>query len=145
VNIGTEGCNIQEIWEFSDEIDVDNIYTNDISAVLHTYGVEAARQAITAEVAAVFGVYGIAVDRRHLSLISDYMTFEGGYKPFNRMGMNSNPSPFAQMSFETTAAFLTQATLSGDFDTLESPSARLVLGQVVKGGTGAFDILQPIQ
>ena len=60
------------------------------------------------------------------------------------MGMNSNPSPFAQMSFETTASFLTTATLSGDIDPLESPSARLVLGKVVKGGTGAFDILAPL-
>ena len=63
------------------------------------------------EIAGVFGVYGINVDTRHLSLIADYMTFEGGYKPFNRMGMGSNPSPFAQMSFETTTSFLTSATL----------------------------------
>ena len=60
------------------------------------------------------------------------------------MGMNSNPSPFAQMSFETTATFLTTATLSGDYDPLDSPSARIVMGQVVKGGTGAFDVLQPV-
>ncbi len=58
--------------------------------------------------------------------------------------MNSNPSPFAQMSFETTTSFLVSATLSGDFDPLESPSARLVLGKVVKVGTGSFEIRQPI-
>ena len=63
------------------------------------------------EIAGVFGVYGINVDPRHLSLIADYMTFEGGYKPFNRIGMNSNPSPFSQMSFETTTSFLTTATM----------------------------------
>ncbi|RKO88086.1 hypothetical protein BDK51DRAFT_36339 [Blyttiomyces helicus] len=96
------------------------------------------------EIAGVFGVYGINVDKRHLSLIADYMTFEGRYKPFNRMGMNSNPSPFAQMSFETTTNFLTTATLTGDFDPLESPSARLVLGKVVRGGTGSFEVLQPV-
>ncbi len=45
------------------------------------------------------------------------------------------------MSFETTALFLTAATLGGDVDTLESPSAQLVLGKVVGGGTGAFDVL----
>ena len=61
------------------------------------------------------------------------------------MGMNSNPSPFAQMSFETTTSFLTTATMSGDFDPLESPSARLVMGKVVKGGTGAFEIRQSLQ
>jgi DNA-directed RNA polymerase I subunit RPA1 len=58
--------------------------------------------------------------------------------------MNSNPSPFAQMSFETTASFLTTATLSGDIETLKSPSARIALGQVVKGGTGSIEIFSKI-
>ncbi|KAJ2998867.1 hypothetical protein HDV02_003977 [Globomyces sp. JEL0801] len=144
VNLGTEGCNLKGMWDYSDLVDINKIYTNDIAAVLRTYGVEAARSAITQEIASVFGVYGIDVDSRHLSLIGDYMTFEGGYKPFNRMGMESNPSPFTQMSFERTTHFLTTATLAGDFDPLDSPSARLVMGQVVKGGTGAFDVIQPI-
>lgn len=80
-----------------------------------------------------------------MSLIGDYMTFEGGYKPFNRMGMDSNPSPFTQMSYERTTHFLTTATLAGDFDPIDSPSAKIVMGQVVTGGTGAFDILQSLE
>ncbi|KAL2914542.1 hypothetical protein HK105_205893 [Polyrhizophydium stewartii] len=144
VNVGTDGVNLRGMWDFDHLIDVNRISTNDIAAILRTYGVEAARAAIMQEIAGVFGVYGIDVDARHLSIIADYMTFEGGYKPFNRMGMNSSPSPFAQMSFETTASFLTTATLTGDVDPLESPSARIVMGQAVKGGTGAFSVLQPI-
>ena len=118
--------------------------TNDIAAILRTYGVEAARKAIVKEISGVFAVYGIEVDTRHLSLIADYMTFEGGYKPFNRIGIESSVSPFAKMSFETTFHFLTDATLRGDMDALQSPSARLVMGKVVRGGTGAFEILQPL-
>ncbi|KAJ3311242.1 hypothetical protein HDV04_004151 [Boothiomyces sp. JEL0838] len=144
VNLGTEGCNLRGMWEYSDFIDINKVYTNDISAVLRTYGVEAARSAITQEIASVFGVYGIDVDPRHLSLIGDYMTFEGGYKPFNRMGMDSNTSPFTQMSYERTTHFLNTATLTGDFDPLDSPSARIAMGKVVKGGTGSFDVLQPL-
>ncbi|KAI9145348.1 hypothetical protein BKA69DRAFT_568048 [Paraphysoderma sedebokerense] len=132
------------MWEYQDTIDVNNIYSNDIAAILRVYGVEAARNAIMKEIAGVFDVYGISVDKRHLSLIADYMTFEGGYKPFNRLGMESNPSPFLKMSFETTCHFLTSATLSGDVDNLKSPSSRLVLGKVVEGGTGSVEILQPI-
>ena len=79
-----------------------------------------------------------------VALIYD-QTFEGGYKAFNRIGMNSNPSPLTQMSFETTTAFLTSATLGGDKDTLNSPSARIVLGKLVEGGTGGFDIIHPIK
>lgn len=90
---------------------MNSIYTNDIFAILRTYGVEAARSAVTQEISSVFGVYGIGVDPRHLALIGDFMTFEGGYKPFNRMGMDSNPSPFTQMSYERTTHFLTTSTL----------------------------------
>jgi DNA-directed RNA polymerase I subunit RPA1 len=99
------------MWERSDIIDVNSIYSNDIAAILRTYGVEAARSAIIREIAGVFDVYGIGVDLRHLSLIADYMTFEGGYKPFNRMGIDSNTSPFLKMSYEMTCKFLTQSTL----------------------------------
>ncbi|KAI9472443.1 MAG: hypothetical protein EXX96DRAFT_584119 [Benjaminiella poitrasii] len=140
----TEGVNLRGMWPFADIIDVDFIDTNDIAAILETYGVEAARNAIIKEVAAVFGVYGIKVDRRHLTLIADYMTFEGGFKPFSRIGIGSNVSPFLKMSFESTCKFLTEATLHGDYDSLDSPSARVVVGRVVEGGTGSFDVLQPL-
>tara|TARA_B100000513_G_C11830272_1_gene162269 strand:+ start:269 stop:418 length:150 start_codon:yes stop_codon:yes gene_type:complete len=44
------------------------------------------------------------------------------------------------MSFETTAVFLKMAALNGDPDNLFAPSARLIMGQLVKQGTGAFDL-----
>jgi DNA-directed RNA polymerase I subunit RPA1 len=99
------------MWPYSDLIDVNEIDTNDIYAILQTYGVEAARNSIIKEIASVFGVYGIKVDRRHLTLIADYMTFEGGFKPFSRIGIGSNVAPFLKMSFESTCKFLTEATL----------------------------------
>jgi DNA-directed RNA polymerase I subunit RPA1 len=140
----TEGVNLQGIWPYADIIDINNIDTNDIAAVLRTYGVEAARNAIMKEVDGVFEVYGISVDKRHLSLIAEYMTFEGGYKPFNRSGIESNVSPFLKMSFERTCHFLTEATVHGDYDSLDSPSARIVMGKVVGGGTGSFEIMQSL-
>lgn len=96
------------------------------------------------EISSVFKVYGITVDYRHLALIADYMTFEGSYKPFNRIGMEANSSPFQKMSFETTMHFLKGATVAGDTDTLKSPSACLVAGRVVHGGTGCFELLQSL-
>lgn len=49
------------------------IRSNDIHAILMTYGVEMARATIVDEVSSVFAVYNIDVDRRHLELIADYM------------------------------------------------------------------------
>ncbi|KAI0221375.1 hypothetical protein L0F63_002357 [Massospora cicadina] len=143
--VATEGMNLMGIWQYCDIIDVDSIETNDIYAVLVTYGVEAARNAIKKEIGSVFAVYGIEVDPRHLSLIADYMTFEGGYKPFNRLSMKTNTSPFQQMSYETTVSFLTKAALTRESDDLTSPSSKIVLGKVVDGGTGSFQLLHPLQ
>ena len=67
------------------------------------------------EIKNVFAAYGIEVDYRHLSLVGDYMTFEGKYKPFNRVGIESNASPLQKMTFETTMAFLKTATILGRY------------------------------
>jgi hypothetical protein len=66
------------MWEFasgSDEsiLEDDEIYSNDIYAILKTYGVEMARAAILREMKGIFAVYKIEVNRRHLELIADYM------------------------------------------------------------------------
>lgn len=149
--VTTEGVNLRGLWEWSScasslyaMLDLDAITSNDICAMLNTYGVEAARATIVSEIAGVFGVYGISVDARHLSLIADYMTLDGGYRPFNRLGIQHSVSPLLKMSFETTVGFLKQALLLGDHDELETPAARIVLGQSVGLGTGAFGILQKL-
>ena len=66
------------MWEFAAAaeesiLENDSIYSNDIYAILKTYGVEMARAAVLREMGAVFGVYSIQVDSRHLELIADYM------------------------------------------------------------------------
>jgi DNA-directed RNA polymerase I subunit RPA1 len=144
--ITTEGANLRGLWEHpaSAYLDLRHLLSNDVHAILTHYGVEAARATIVREIAAVFAVYGISVDHRHLAIIADYMTAGGGYRPFNRMGMSSAPSPLLQMTFETTVGFLRQAALMGDWDELRSPSARIVMGLPVELGTGTCELRQPI-
>jgi DNA-directed RNA polymerase I subunit RPA1 len=86
---------------------------NDIHLTAQTFGIEAANRVIIKEIKQVFGAYGINVDYRHLSLIADYMTYEGVYKPFNRIGIRSNASPLQKMTFETCLQFFKDAYLSG--------------------------------
>lgn len=78
ITIGTEGLNFSGVFDpriSGDIIDFTRISTNDVNAVLKTFGVEAARATIVNEIAGVFGVYGIKVDPRHLALIADYMVY----------------------------------------------------------------------
>lgn len=112
--------------------------------MMETYGIESARMGIIRELNAVFGVYGISVSHRHLSLVADYMTFEGGYRGMNRMTMRANSNPFLKMSFETTTEFLKAAILHGEHDPIQSNSACLVVGRPIVNGTGLFDLVQPL-
>lgn len=54
-------------------VDISRLKTNDIGAVLKSYGVEAARATILQEISSVFTAYAINVNARHLMLIADYM------------------------------------------------------------------------
>jgi DNA-directed RNA polymerase I subunit RPA1 len=105
------------------------------------YGVEAMRANIVKEVTEVFGVYGIQIDPRHLSLVCDFMTFNGDYRAFNRIGMQESSSPFLKMSYETTMQYLVGASQTQDIDDMSSPSSAIVMGQVPRVGTGMFDLL----
>lgn len=74
----TNGSNLRGMWSFAGASDAsileeDEIYSNDIYAILKTYGVEMARAAILREMKGIFAVYSIDVNRRHLELIADYM------------------------------------------------------------------------
>lgn len=140
----TEGVNFHAMWEEDAFIDVNTITANDVVSVLRTYGVEAARNTIVREINNVFKTYAISVNTRHLDLIADMMTREGTYLPFNRQGVDSGTSPFMKMSFETTCQFLTKAVMDADTDTLDNPSARIVVGKTSKTGTGSFDVFTPI-
>lgn len=142
----TAGVDFRAFWEMQDDLDIRNIISNDVYAMLVTYGVEAARKTIINEVQNVFQAYGISVNFRHLSLIADYITQEGGYRPMNRSGaIGKSVSPLTKMSFETATKFIINAAYHGEMDNLESPSARICLGLPIKMGTGCFDLMQKLE
>ncbi|PPS94198.1 DNA-directed RNA polymerase subunit [Cryptosporidium hominis] len=136
--VTVEGTNVGHVFKISPRyINHDKIRFNDIQTVYKYYGVEAARHCIINELRNVFSVYGINVDYRHLTLISDSITASGKLRVFNRMGTISyNISPFLQMSFETSMKFLTEACLRGALDNLKSPASSISVGKMVSVGTG---------
>ncbi|XP_075252575.1 DNA-directed RNA polymerase I subunit RPA1-like [Convolutriloba macropyga] len=137
----TEGVNVEFISLFSNVFDLNQLYTNSIHHLLEHFGIEAAYAGIIKELGAVFGSYGIAVDRRHLSLVADFMTQSGTIKAFDRRQIASNPSHIQRASFESAFRFLKEAAVSGHPDDLLSPSACISVGKVSSIGTGSFDLL----
>ncbi|GBM77438.1 DNA-directed RNA polymerase I subunit RPA1 [Araneus ventricosus] len=137
----TNGVNFLEIFKYVDILDINKVYSNNIHEIAKIYGIEAAAQTIRKEIVNVFAAYGIQVDPRHLSLISDYMTCSGQYRPCNRIGMEGNASPLQQITFETSKNFLAEAMVMGVQDRLTSPSANIIVGQLPPAGTGCFNLL----
>jgi DNA-directed RNA polymerase I subunit RPA1 len=139
--LSTEGENINALMTYYQVFDLRRIYTNNIHRMAQIFGIEAANRTLIREINRVFGAYGIEVDYRHLSLLADYMTYEGVYKPCNRLGLRTNASPLQKITFETSTTYLREALLHGEREELKSPSSRIVTGRMVQCGTGAFDIL----
>ena len=140
--ITTDGANIMELWKYHSTLDMNRLYTNDIMLLANTYGIEAANRAISKELSSVFKMYGINIDPRHLSLVADYQTVDGRFRGCNRISMECNASPFQQMSFETPMKFLRDSLIGRATEYMESPSANIMTGQLVKAGTGCFDVIQ---
>ncbi|GLT39726.1 hypothetical protein SLA2020_139020 [Shorea laevis] len=142
----SSGIDFRAFWDMQDHLDLRYLYCNDIHAMLNTYGVEAARETIIREINNVFTSYGISVNIRHLTLIADFMTHSGGYRPMSRLGaIADSVSPFSKMSFETASRFIVEAAKHWETDNLETPSARICLGLPIKMGTGSFDLMQRIE
>ncbi|KAK5842828.1 DNA-directed RNA polymerase I subunit 1 [Gossypium arboreum] len=142
----TAGVDFGAFWKMEGHLDVRYLYSNNIHAMLNTYGVEAARETIISEISNVFTSYGIGVNIRHLTLIADFMTHSGRYRPMSRLGSIAECiSPFSKMSFETASKFIVDAAKHGLVDNLETPSSRICLGLPVKMGTGSFGLMQKVE
>lgn len=139
----TAGVDFEVFWVLQDRLKIQEVKCNDIHAILKTYGVEAARATIIQEVNEVFKPFGIDVNMRHLSLVADFMTSGGSYRPMSILGMAQFcTSPFGKMSFEQATRFISEAACHGEVDTLDGPSATVSLGKPAKTGTGCFGLLQ---
>jgi DNA-directed RNA polymerase I subunit RPA1 len=51
-----EGRNIKGLWGLGDLVDLNVLSSNDIGAIMDTYGVEAGRACIIAEISSIFGM-----------------------------------------------------------------------------------------
>ena len=61
--------------------------SNHIPKVFEVLGVEAARATIIHEMENTMGHHGIHVDRRHLMMLADYMTYLGAVNGCTRTGL----------------------------------------------------------
>jgi DNA-directed RNA polymerase subunit A' len=137
----TSGTNLEEVISMKG-VDSSRTKTNDLHEIKEVLGIEAARQAIINEITKTIEGQGIDIDKRHLKLVADAMTFSGSVQGSTRMGIISQKSSvLARASFETPIKHFVNATLKMTKDELASVIENIILNQPIPVGTGLPGLL----
>ena len=137
----TDGTSLMRVLS---ERDVDPVRTssNDICEVFQVLGIEAVRKAVEREMNHVISFDGSYVNYRHLALLCDVMTAKGHLMAITRHGINrQDVGALMRCSFEETVDVLIDAASHAEVDYLKGVSENIMVGQLAKMGTGAFNML----
>jgi DNA-directed RNA polymerase II subunit RPB1 len=139
--IETEGTNLFDLFQL-DEIDFKRTISNDINDIYKTLGIEAARLALIKEIKKVLAPYGIYINYRHISLLSDFMTNRGYIISITRHGLKKITfSPIRKSTFEMSTQVLLEAGMMSQKDKIKGVSEKIFVGNSTNIGTGCFKII----
>ena len=117
--------------------------SNNTIEVERCLGIEAARVTIINEVEYTMVNHGMSIDRRHLMLLADLMTYKGDVLGITRFGLaKMKESVLMLASFEKTADHLFDAAYYGQTDVITGVSECIIMGIPMNIGTGLFKLLQ---
>ena len=141
----TDGTALKKVLSTKD-VHARRTFSNDVVEIFDVLGIEAVRKAIEREMNHVISFDGSYVNYRHLALLCDMMTNKGHLMAITRHGINrQDVGPIMRCSFEETVDVLMEAAVHTEHDPLKGVSENLLLGQLAKIGTGAFDLLLDVQ
>lgn len=137
----TEGSALKKVLKV-DGVDSRRTTTNNINEISDVLGIEAARNAIIEEMASTLDEQGLDVDPRHITLIADTMTMDGEVKQIGRHGIaGEKASVLSRAAFEVTVDNLLEAAMHGETDALKGVTENVIVGQPIKLGTGAIELI----
>lgn len=132
----TTGSNLKDVLKL-EMVDETRTISNSLFEIASVFGIEAAREAIIYEANKVILEQGLDVDMRHILFIADLMTSTGKVKGVTRSGITGEKeSVLARATFETPLKHITNASLAGEKDLLNSVVENVLLNQPVPLGTG---------
>lgn len=142
--LDTEGSNFQEVLAHP-EVDKVRTVSNNMWEIYETLGIEAARNFLIEEFAAIVSSDGTFVNDSHIMLLVDIMTFSGSIISISRYGMKKeNCGPMAKASFEESLDNFLKAGAFGEKESTNGVSASIMLGKLAKFGTGICDVIVDI-
>ena len=123
-------------------IDVNKTYTNSITEMYRTLGIEAARVSIYNEFLEITEKDGSYINTHHLGLLTDRMTHSYKMISIFRHGINNDDiGAISKASFEETPEMFLKAAKHADLDNLAGISANIMCGQLGNYGTNSFQVL----
>ena len=139
--VSTEGINMEEITQIRG-INLKETICNDIVLIHQMFGVEAARAAMIKELSGAIESSGVFSNYQHIELLVDAIMHLGGMIAVSRHGANKlDTDPLSKASFEKTVEKMLEAAVFAESDHVRSVSSRIMVGALINGGTGSFNLL----
>lgn len=134
--IDTKGNNYKEII-LQPYVNFKKTTSNNMWDIVDTLGIEGSHQFLIDEFSKV-----ITVNKRHLNILIDSMTFQGKIMSVSRYGIDRKQvGPLAKACFEQPVEnFLISAT-KGEVDDIVGVTASITLGKLSRIGTGSVDLI----
>lgn len=144
--IETTGSCLQEVIAADiDSIDIYRTVSTNINEIYQIFGVEAARTVLIQELNSIVEFGGATIDSRHILLLADSMTRWGRLDPVTRDGFNkSHYDTLSLATFEKTLDHFVNSATWGQRDSISSVSSNLIMGQLMKAGTGGISMVLDI-
>ncbi|GKT25531.1 DNA-directed RNA polymerase III subunit RPC1, partial [Aduncisulcus paluster] len=140
--LAIEGTGLRDVMGVSG-VRGEETVSNNVLEVASVLGIEAARVVIISEINKVMQSYGLDVDYRHVTLLSDTMTSRGVVHGVTRFGLQKmKDNVMFLASFEQTTEHLFNAAVYGKEDKMHGVSEQIIIGNPVSMGTGSFSLLR---
>ena len=139
--IETEGSNLAELLAHP-EVDSSKTTSNNMWEIYDILGIEAVRAFLIEEFDLVISSDSTYINKRHIKLLVDVMTYIGTISSISRYGMRvgEQTGPLGRASFEESLDNFLKAGAFGEKESTKGVSASIMCGKVSNIGTGLCEL-----
>lgn len=140
----TDGINMEDIMALPG-IDKTRTTCNNMYILTKTLGIEATRNFIVQALYTTITNTGNYITPAHICIIAELITNRGEPYGANFTGISRQPGGHLSLAtLERAGSVLTTSAMHGKEDSVQNPSASIVVGRRIDIGDGSFDVIQDI-
>jgi DNA-directed RNA polymerase subunit A" len=142
--IVTLGNNCKELFHLS-FVDISSFRTNDMWEVFEIVGIEGVREFLIQEFISIVSADGTYINRSHIVLLVDIMTYHGVPNSISRYGMKKEgTSVLSRSSFEESLEHFCNAAFFSEKEPVQSVSASIMCGKRSNIGSGVCKMIMDL-